>query len=309
MTASAPVFAGCMRLPTSLWLAALILLAEAASGQTLVRDDRNVASDSPEGWAMRYFAGTTLMTSFGETESLAPWRWSGAVELGAIPHLSEAQQHVGFGGSKREDLNKSPVFGRLRIAFGLPGDWVGEFGYTPPLQLAGSRARNVFAAAIGRRLIERDALTLSMRALGQLGKVDGDITCPGRATGHFDPVTNPFDCRAPSRDAFTADYYGIDATLGWGTGDLKLYGSAGIVRARLDVQVDAFVASTHDRSRITSNGNLRWLTFGARYGFDPRSSFTVEMLYVPLDVRRPPEAPGISDPLWSVRGQFRHAFD
>ena len=216
---------------------------------------------------------------------------------------------MGFGGSKQEDLNKSPVFGRLRLALGLPGDWVAEFGYTPPLQLAGSRARNVFAVAIGGRLIERDALTLSMRALGQLGKVDGDITCPRRATGSFDPATNPFDCQAPSQDAFTANYYGIDATAGWGAGDWKVYGSAGIVRARLDVQVDAFVALTHDRSRITSNGNLRWLTFGARYGFEPRSSVAVEMLYVPLDVRRPPQAPSVNDPLWSVRGQFRYAFD
>lgn len=292
-----------------LWLPALFLLAGAVSGQTLIRDDRNAASDSPEGWAMRYFAGTTLMTSFGETERLEPWQWSAALELGAIPHLSAEQQHVGFGGSKREDLNKSPVFGRLRLALGLPGAWVAEFGYTPPLQLAGSRARNVFAVAIGRRLIERDNFSLSVRALGQLGTVDGDITCPRGATGDSDPVTNPFDCRAPSQDTFTANYYGVDATLGWNAGDWKVYGSAGIVRARLEVQVDAFVALTHDRSRITSNGNLRWLNFGARYGFNPRSSFAVEMLYVPLDVRRPLEAPAVSDPLWSVRGQFRYAFD
>ena len=31
---------------------------------------------------MRYFAGTTLMTSFGETARLAPWRWNAALDLG-----------------------------------------------------------------------------------------------------------------------------------------------------------------------------------------------------------------------------------
>src|SRR5262245_32457248 len=196
-------------------LPALLLLfvpTESAFGQTLIRDDRSVASDSPEGWAMRYFAGTTLMTSFGETERLAPWRWSAALELGAIPHLGAEQQHVGFGGSKREDLNKSPVFGRLRLALGLPDGWVAEVGYTPPLQLAGSQARSVFAAAIGRRIVDDEALSLSVRALGQLGKVDGDITCPRRATENPDPIANPFDCRAPSLDTFTANYYGADAT-------------------------------------------------------------------------------------------------
>ena len=90
-------------------LPALFLLARIAAGQTLIQDDRNVPSDSPEGWAMRYFAGTTLMTSFGESARLAPWRWNAAVELGAIPHLSDEQQHVGFGGSKQEDLNLSLI--------------------------------------------------------------------------------------------------------------------------------------------------------------------------------------------------------
>jgi hypothetical protein len=292
-----------------MWLPALLLLADGAVGQTVIRDDRTVASDSPEGWAMRYFAGTTLMTSFGETEKLAPWRWSAAAELGSIPHLGDAQQHVGFGGSKKEDLNKSPVFGRLRLALGLPGEWVAEFGYTPPLQLAGSRARTVFAGAIGRRFIESEPFSLSVRALGQLGKVDGDITCPRRSSGEFDSLTNPFGCLVPSQDTFTTNYYGVDATVGWGAGDLKLYASAGIVRARLDVRVDAFVGLTHDQSRITSNGNLPWITLGARYTIDPRWSMGVEMLYVPLDVRRPPEAPSVSDPLWSVRGQLRYAFD
>ena len=258
---------------------------------------------------MRYFAGTTLMTSFGESARLAPWRWSAALELGSIPHLSEEQQHVGFGGSKQEDLNKSPAFGRLRLAVGLPGNWVAELGYTPPLQLAGSQARNVFAAALGRRLIDSEPLSLSARVLGQLGKVDGDITCPGRSSGDFDPVINPFACVVPSQDTFTANYYGADATLGWNAGNLELYASGGIARALLDVHVDAFVAQVHDQSRITSNGNLRWITFGARYAFDPRFSMGVEMLYVPLDVRRPPEAPSVSDPLWSVRGQLRYSFD
>jgi hypothetical protein len=290
-------------------LLALLFGAHLAFGQTLIQDDRHAASDSPEGWAMRYFAGTTLFTSFGETPRLAPWRWSAAVELGSIPHLSDEQQHVGFGGSKREDLNKSPVFGRLRLALGLPGDWVAEVGLTPPVQLAGSQARTVVAGAIGRRLVDSDPFSLSVRALGQLGKVDGDITCPRRVSGEFDPIANPFGCVVPSQDAFTANYYGVDATAAFLAGPWQLYASGGIARALLHVQVDAFVGITHDRSRITSDGHLRWLSFGARYAFDPRWSAGVEMLYVPLDVRRPPEAPSVSDPLWSVRAQLRYAFD
>ena len=160
----------------------MFALARAACGQTLIEDNQSVASDSPEGWAMRYFAGTTLMTSFGEGARLAPWQWSAALEGGHIPRLSDAQQRVGFGGFKNEDLNKSPVFGRLRLALGLPDGWVAELGYTPPLEIAGSQSRNVLALAIGRRLFESDALSLSMRALGQVGKVRGRHHVP-RARG------------------------------------------------------------------------------------------------------------------------------
>jgi hypothetical protein len=292
-----------------LWVAALLLLAGPAFAQTLIQDDRTVASDSPEGWAMRYFAGTTLMTSFGETPRLVPGSFSAAIELGSIPRLSDEQQHVGFGGSKREDLNKSPVVGRLRLAVGLPGEWVAEAGITPPLQLAGSQARTMFAGAIGRRLIDSEPFSLSVRALGQVGKVDGDITCPRRITGDFDPVNNPLGCVVPSQDSFTANYYGVDATAAWSAGPWQLYASGGIVRTRLRVQVDAFVGLTHDRSKITANSDLPWLTFGARYAFDPKWSAGVEMLYIPLDVRRPPGTASVSDPLWSVRGQLRYAFD
>ena len=290
-----------------LWLSALFLASHVAPAQTVIEDNRSLASDTPEAWAMRYFAGTTLMTSFGETARLAPWRWNIAFDLGSIPHLSDAQQRVGFGGFKNEDLNKSPVFGRLRLALGLPGDWVAELGYTPPLEIGGSRARNVVALAVGRRLFDGDAFTLSMRALGQVGKVQGDITCPARVAGVTDPLQNPEGCRAPSQDTFTTNYYGIDATVGWAAGDWKWHAGAGIARTQLSVQVDALVAASHDRSRLISDGTLPWFTIGVRHDFNPQWSLGAELLYVPLDVRRPPDFSRANDPLTSVRVQLRYA--
>jgi hypothetical protein len=290
-----------------LWLSALFLASHVAPAQTVIEDNRSLASDTPEAWAMRYFAGTTLMTSFGETARLAPWRWNIAFDLGSIPHLSDAQQRVGFGGFKNEDLNKSPVFGRLRLALGLPGDWVAELGYTPPLEIGGSRARNVVALAVGRRLFDSDAFTLSIRALGQVGRVQGDITCPARVAGVTDPLQNPEGCRAPSQDTFTTNYYGIDATAGWEAGEWKWHAGAGIVRTQLSVQVDALVLASRDRSRLTSDGNLPWLTIGARRELGPRWSLAAELLYVPLDVRRPPDFSRSNDPLTSVRAQLRYS--
>lgn len=290
-------------------LHSLLLLAPAAWAQPVVSSSQAVATDSPEGWAMRTFAGTTLMTSFGDVTRVAPWRWSAAVDLGAIPHLSEAQQQVGFGGFKNEDLNKSPVFGRLRLALGLPQGWIAELGYTPPLEIDGSRPRNLFALAVGRRVLESDGFALSLRALDQVGDVTGDITCPARLAGVADPVQNPYGCRAPSNDTFTTNYYGIDATAGWNAGSWSWYASAGIVRTRLSVQVDAQVYDVIDRSRLTSNASLPWFTIGTRYAFNEQWSFGVELLHVPLDVRRPPDFGLQSDPLSSVRLQLRYSPD
>ncbi len=290
-----------------LWLSALFLASQAAPAQTVIEDNRSLASDTPEAWAMRYFAGTTLMTSFGETARLVPWDWNVAFDLGSIPHLSDAQQRVGFGGFKNEDLNKSPVLGRLRLALGLPGAWVAELGYTPPLEIGGARARNVVAMAVGGRLFESDAFTLSIRALGQVGKVQGDITCPARVAGVTDPLQNPYGCLAPSKDTFTTNYYGIDATAGWEAGEWKWHAGAGIVRTQLSVQVDALVLASRDRSRLTSDGNLPWLTIGVRHELGPRLSLAAELLYVPLDVRRPPDFSSANDPLTSVRAQLRYS--
>ena len=298
-----------MRTAIRLWLSSLLLLGQAAAAQTVVENNQSLASDSPEAWAMRYFAGTTLMTSFGETAKVAPWRWNAALDVGSIPRLSDAQQRVGFGGFKSEDLNKSPVFGRLRLGLGLPDEWVAELGYTPPLEIDGSRARNLVALAIGRRLLESDAITLSVRAIGQVGAVQGDITCPARLAGVTDPGRNPYGCQAPSQDRFTTNYFGIDATLGGDAGGWKWHAGGGIARTRLSVQVDALVFTSNDRSRLSSNGNLPWFTIGVRHDFNPQWSLAAELLYVPLDVRRPPDFSPDKDPLTSMRVQLRYSAD
>jgi hypothetical protein len=96
-------------------LATLLFCNLCARAQTIVHNDEHLASDRPEAWAMNYVAASTFMTAFGATPTLAAWRWGVVLDLGDIPRLSEAQQRVGFNGIKQEDLNKSPIFGRIRL--------------------------------------------------------------------------------------------------------------------------------------------------------------------------------------------------
>ena len=289
-----------------LLLAALVLPSQGLAAQTIFRQDEILTADRPEAWALNYFAAASLITPFGETPSLAPGDWALALDLGHIPRLSDDEQRVGFNGSKAEDLNKSPVFGRLRLMLGLPAHWVAEIGYTPPLSIDGTRSHDLIALAIGRRVIDRGDYTLSIRAFGQHGGARGDITCPGELAGVSDSERNPFGCQAASHDRVTLNYYGIDLTSGWAAGRWNWHASVGAARTELAVQVDALTFDVRDRSRVVSRDVLPFVAVGASREVGPNWSVAMEVLHVPLTVRRGPDAPHENDPLTSLRLQLRY---
>jgi hypothetical protein len=292
-----------------LMLAILLLCSPGARAQTVVHNDEHLASGRPEAWAMNYVAASSLMTAFGETPALATGRWSVVLDLGYIPRLSEAQQRVGFNGIKQEDLNKSPVFGRIRFMLGLPGDFVAELGYTPPLSIDGTQPLDLVAIAIGRRVFESDRFTLSVQAFGQHGRVQGDITCPARLAGVTDRQQNPFGCQAPSNDHVMLNYYGLEATSGWTAESWHAHASVGAARTELAVQVDALTFNVRDRSRLVARGVLPFATIGASRDLDARWNLGVEVLYVPLRVQREPNVPSEKDALTSLRLQLLYRFD
>jgi hypothetical protein len=293
-------------LPRAFVAALAWALSLSLHAQPLTGGEEHLAADRPEAWAMNYLAATTFLTAFGETPALAPWAWSIATDLGQIPRLSDAQRRVGFDGTKLEDLNKSPVFGRLRLAVGLPADWIAEIAYTPPIEINGTRAHNLVALALGHRLIERANWTVSGRVLGQQGTVRGDVTCPAQLANVADPVRNPYGCQAASRDRFGLDYYGGELTAGWAAGGWFWHGSAGLVRTELDVQVDALTNGFEDRSHLFARGYRRYFALGTRRDVASNWSMAAEVLFVPLQVRRSPDAARESDPLVSLRLQLSY---
>lgn len=289
-------------------LAVVLLCAGGASAQIVVHRDEHLASDRPEAWAMNYVAASTFMTGFGATPVLAPGDWSVDAVLAYIPRLSEAQQRIGFNGTKVEDLNKTPVFGRARLMVGLPSGFVAEVGYTPSLQINSTRPRDLVAVAIGRRVFERGRFSVSARLFGQHGRVGGDITCPARLTGVSDRQQNPFGCQAPSDDRVALNYYGVELASAWNAGAWQLHLGLGAVRSELSVQVDALTFDERDRSRLDARGVLPFATFGVSRDIAPHWNAGVEWLYVPLHVRRPPDFARESDPLTSARLQLRYRF-
>jgi hypothetical protein len=293
-----------------LWLMAGVaglLLARPASAQVFTAGDELLTSERPEAWAMEYVGAATLMTAFGATPVLAPGQWSGALDAGSIPSLSDEQQRVGFRGSKQEDLNKSPVFGRARLAIGLPYGWVAEAGWTPPLSVNGIRTRNLLALALGRQLFVTDSFSLSARIFGQHGEAEGDITCPAEVAGVADPRINPAGCAAPSRDRIALRHYGADMTAAWGTAPWHGHATFGVARMEPFVQVDApLIGSVRDRSRLVARDVLPFVAAGGGRDLGERWRLSLEVLYVPLSVQRDPDREARNDPLTSFRAQLRY---
>ena len=292
----------------ALMLAAGIALPAAVRAQTEIRSDETLSSTRPEAWAMNYVTASTYLTSFGETPALAPWRWELAAELGHIPRLSAEQQRVGFTGSKQEELNKSPVFGRLRLLLGLPAGFVGEVAYTPPLEIRGVQPKNLFGLALGRGLYRDDRWSVSARVFGQWGSAEGDITCPAHLAG-AGIEENPYGCQEPSNDRIDMDYYGADATVAWKVHGWRLHASAGTVRTQLAVQVDALTMNLHDRSYLTADATKAFFTLGAACDLDARWSLAAEVLHVPLKVQRQIDGSTERDPFTGLRVQLRYRLD
>ena len=258
---------------------------------------------------MNYVGATTFMTAFGETPALKAWGWGAALDAGYIPRLTEEQQRVGLHGIKQEDLNRSKVFGRLRVLLGLPGDFVATVGYTPPVTIDGIQALDLYSFAIARRLFELDNFSVSMQMFGQHGRLQGDITCPKRLSDITDLTLNPFGCRGPSNDHVKLNYYGLEATAAWTIDSWHPYVSGGAVRTEFQVQVDSITFNVRDRSLLVARGSLPFGTAGVTFDLDRQWTLGVGVLYVPLHVQRQPNMSSQNDALTSARVQLLYRFD
>lgn len=275
-----------------------------AAAQVVATGTELLDSDRPESWAMNYVEATTLMTPIDSTV-LGPGQFSIAGDLGSIPRLSAEQRQVGLAGFKREDLNKSPVFGRVRIAVGLPASWVVELGWTPPVAVNGLKTRDLFSSAIGRQWFASSKLHLYTRLFGQQGAAEGDITCPADVVGNPDPDINPVGCVGRSRDRIALRQYGLDATGAWDVDAWHWGATAGVVRMEPVVQVDAPLEGVRERTRLVSRSVRPYFALGGGRDLGAHWRASAEILYVPLPVRRDPGNGTENDALTSLRLQLR----
>lgn len=269
-----------------LWLAALAVPAKA---QFVLRDHEDLKFDRPEAWAMAWFAAVAFPTALG-SEPLPP----GAVELslegGYVPTLSEEQRTVGFLGEKPEDLNRSSVFGRPRVAIGLPADLTATVSWAPPAEIGGVEP-NVLSFALAGKFWQGEHARVGARLFGQRGTLRGDLTCPRDVAGLTDFERNPYGCEEPSRDEMSLRLVGaeLQASTTFTTTSARwpaVSPYVTIARSRLhaEFQVDARRNGFLDRTLLETDGTIWSGTVGLSLDAGHHTRLSGELFYAPLDV-------------------------
>jgi hypothetical protein len=277
---------------------ALTLTTRGAFAQPLIEATENLPFDAPESWAMKYYASLALLTGMGVPEAMGAGKIDLGFEGGFVPQLSEDQRRVGFGGVKVEDLNRTSFFGRVRGRIGLSRSASLELAYLPPIEVDGTKP-HMFAVAVGRPFDVGKSWKVGLRGYGQLGSIQGDITC---SAAEIEEGPNPYDCVAPSEDDLSQRTLGAEITTGYvSESPLRPYVGLAINYLDLEFQVDALHSGVHDRTLQLTDGATVSLTGGATYAAGDKWRFTGELFYSWLSVVRPPSTESTNDGLFNFR--------
>ena len=280
----------------------LITLALLMFFSSIAYSDQKVDLDSPEGWAMAFMTASAQNLGQAPPHAVKVRDISISAELSSIPRLSKAQQRIGFGGFKDEDLNKSPVFGRLRANIGLPWNLDAEISWTPPLQINDSKPDHLWGAALSKPLVNNEKISIGLRLFLLRGGVIASVTC-SEDTINFAPYTlqNTAGCIGLSDDKLQMDHEGLEVFLSFNNAS-NILPWISLASSNIDnsVKIDAPLEVGRERATVYSSGTTHTLSFGFNYDISENWSLNAASSYTPLDVQRPNESSD-NDDFWNVR--------
>ncbi|HEY9448808.1 MAG TPA: hypothetical protein VIQ60_03610 [Gemmatimonadaceae bacterium] len=225
-------------------------------------------SNTNEAKLLAFYSAPIEFSPAGAPEVLAPGSVTIGAEVVPIPRPDAAIEQTSFCyEGKRENTRLAPVFGRPRIAVGLPVGFALEASFVPPVKMWDAEPLLASMAISNARVLPfapgRSRLTLLLRAQGTVGRVRGPITCPSSGLQTGDPNSPCFGSE-PSRDTFHPYMFGSDGALSLATTDGKwsVYAGGGVswLRPRFQVGFTDGVGTT-DSTRISVD-----LTRGALFG-------------------------------------------
>lgn len=261
-----------------------------------------VAFDSPEGWGMSYMTAASLNLSDKFPEALSLGKFNLSAEISSIPELNEKQQKIGFGGVKSEDLNKSPVFGRGKIAAGFYWDSIIELSWTPPLKIEGAKPEQMWGIAVAKQIYSNDAFNLAIRLYQFNGQATASVTCSEEMV--TEPLYSPGNisgCIGTSKDKIDMSHDGIEilvereSLMGF-----KPWFSLASTRLKPSVQINAPLEFIQEEAFVETSGRLITLNLGLNYKLSDNWLLNLGTSYTPIDVRRPEMASG-NDNFWNIK--------
>jgi hypothetical protein len=284
--------------------------AQSTASTPIINPVEHLSFNRPEAWALKYFDSATLLSGLETPRTLTPGSISIGVELGWLPSLSVVQRRVGFNGTKEEDLNKAPLFPRVRVTVGLPQKWSAIVAADPPVRAFGIKPKLV-AVGLGRPLLETDAWTVGIRGYGQIGSVQAAFTCPQDVVA-FTPgsAENSYGCQAESSDTATLRFAGGEVSAAYRPGGrphaLSPHVAVGINFFDVAFQVNALTFGYIDHTQLSSRGATASASGGLSCPLGDRFQAAVDVFYTPLSVRRAIAGPVQNDGLFNVRALFTY---
>lgn len=270
---------------------ALVLLASVPlRGQTVLSARETLDFDRPEAWGLKFAAAVVSFEGISPPRKLAKGVLEVGFELASVPSLSTEERRIGFVGTKVEDIDRAPWFGRLRASIGLPAGWIASIGVVPPIELDGLEPR-LLALGVEHLLHDGRRVRIRARAHFQRGTIRGDVTCSRDAVAAGDDLRrNPFRCVEPSDDVIDLRTGGIDlaiAPVRRSPHRVEPYLVLGVQRLEGEFRVDALHSGLRDLTRLSAEGTIWTFAAGAAGGIGGPWTLRGELSHTPLDIRRP----------------------
>jgi hypothetical protein len=268
------------------------LLAAAALGICIVSHmaaaQCRPPASSHEARLLAFYEAPFAFSMSAAPERLRPAAVRFGGEAIPVPSPSSALQHPSYCYQNTTNNTKlAPLFGRPRLAIGLPAGFSLEASYLPNVTVDAAEANIVsMALAQTRALPFANRLTIALRADATTGHVRGAITCPVSSLQTTDANVPCYGTRQ-SRDTFDPNSVGLEAALG-----LREYGG------RVDAYIGAGARSLRPRFRtgfVDALGNVDHTTVdvdlvratgfaGVTAHVGDRIALSTQLYVVPADV-------------------------